>query len=289
IVLIQGETGTGKGMLARWIHGNGARSAETFVEVNCAGLRGEMLESELFGHVKGAFTSAVQDREGLIEVADGGTLFLDEIGDMDLGVQAQFLKAIEERTYRRMGETRERKSNFRLMCATNRDLFTEVENGKFRRDLYYRICVFPLNLPALKERTEDFRELSEHLLNAMDKKNTGISDEALDQLKKYCWPGNIRELRNMLERAVLLSRGEMLFPEHFPGLTEHSRPDEFPSSDRSFPDDGNSTPSNTLESVEQEHVRKIVEKYRGDTKKACVELGISRASLYRKLNKIKES
>jgi two-component system NtrC family response regulator len=149
VVLLEGETGTGNGILARWIHYNSERKSEPFIEVNCSILKGELLRSELFGHVRGAFTSAVKDREGLIELANGGTLFLDEISDMDLAAQAQLLKAIEERSFRRIGENALRKSDFRLLCATNRDL--KVETKEFRRDLYYRINVFPIKLLPLRE------------------------------------------------------------------------------------------------------------------------------------------
>ncbi len=166
IVLITGETGTGKGVLARWIHDKSDRKSGEFVELNCSSLKGEILRSELFGHVKGSFTSAVRDRVGLIEIADCGTLFLDEIGDMDMSVQSQLLKTIEEKTYRRIGENKLRKSDFRLICATNHNLAEASENGTFRKDLYYRINVFPIQLPTLKERKEDIEGLIEHILNS---------------------------------------------------------------------------------------------------------------------------
>lgn len=151
-MLLQGDTGSGKGVLAKWIHEQGRSGNGPFVEINCSSIKGDLLSSELFGHVKGAFTSAVQDKQGLIEVADGGTLFLDEIVDMDLAVQSQFLKVIEDRCYRRLGDVGVRKSNFRLIAATNRDLRAEVHAGRFRSDLFFRINIFPISIPLLKER-----------------------------------------------------------------------------------------------------------------------------------------
>ncbi|OGS33350.1 MAG: hypothetical protein A2293_08740 [Elusimicrobia bacterium RIFOXYB2_FULL_49_7] len=278
VVLLEGETGTGKGLLARWIHDRSSRSAQPFVEVNCAGLRGELLNSELFGHVKGAFTSAVQDRLGLIEVANGGTLFLDEIGDMDLGIQAQFLKAIEEKCYRRLGETKERVSNFRLVCASNRKLSVEMEQGRFRNDLYYRICVFPIRLPSLPERFDDLPSLIQSVLSTLGAENQTVSDDVVPFLLKYDWPGNVRELRNVLERALILSQGQTISVAHFPGLELHRRTvASDPSSE------------GTLDSLENIHIRKVLSECDKDTKKASTILGISRASLYRKLNKAKEA
>lgn len=224
VVLLLGETGTGKGVLARWIHNQSEREHEPFVELNCSSLRGELLRSELFGHARGSFTSAIKDKEGLIEVADGGTLFLDEIGDMDVEVQAQLLKTIEEKSFRRVGENQVRRSDFRLLCATNRDLLKETENGHFRKDLYYRICVFPISLPPLRQRTEDIPGLCEHILCGFGYPHVSPAPEVLGMLTHYSWPGNLRELRNMLERAVLLAQGKPLLPHHFPGLAGARRP-----------------------------------------------------------------
>jgi transcriptional regulator with PAS, ATPase and Fis domain len=279
VLILEGETGTGKGILARWIHERSPRSTQPFVEVNCASLRGELLSSELFGHVKGAFTSAVQDRQGLIDVASGGTLFLDEIGDMDLAIQAQFLKAIEEKTYRRLGEAKERFSDFRLICASNRDLSNEVNAGRFRNDLYYRICVFPIALPALKERYDDLAGLLQNILKSLRPEIPPVSEEVIPALMKYHWPGNIRELRNMVERALILSQGQMITVAHFPGL-ETAR--------RSTGASPAVISNGTLDDLENLHIQKVLAECDGDTKKASEILGISRASLYRKLNKTKE-
>ena len=271
-LLIQGETGTGKGVLARWIHENSARAHEAFVELNCSFLKGDLLRSELFGHAKGAFTSAVSDREGLIEVADKGTLLLDEIGDMDIAVQAQLLKIIEERTYRRVGENRIRKSDFRLICATNKDLIKETEAGTFRKDLYYRICVFPITVPPLRDRIEDIAGLAGYFLHEFGQTTSTMPPDVLTMLKDYHWPGNIRELRNMLERAILLAQNKLLSPDCFPGLgplpalvfTETDKP-------------------TGLRDIELEYLRKIVDSCKGDKKKASQMLGISLATIYRKL------
>lgn len=276
VVLLQGKTGTGKGVLAKWIHEQSSRSSEPFVEVNCASLRGDLLNSELFGHVKGSFTSAVAERQGLIEVANKGTLFLDEIGDMEMGTQAQLLKAIEQKTYRRIGESKERQSDFRLICATNHDLLAQVQKGAFREDLYYRICVFPIVMPALRDRMDDFGALAKYLLESMRSMPVTITDEAIEFLKKYDWPGNVRELKNMLERALILSRGETIQPGHFPGLS--IKMTDFPQG----------AVVENLELLEQTHIQAVLARSNGDTITASKTLGISRASLYRKMNKIKQ-
>jgi transcriptional regulator with PAS, ATPase and Fis domain len=270
-VLITGDTGTGKGVLARWIHDNSGRRSGAFVDVNCSGLRGELLASELFGHAKGAFTGAIKEREGLLDAADGGTLFLDEIGDMDISVQAQFLKAIEEKAYRRLGEVKLRKSDFRLICATNKDLSEEVKTGRFRRDLYFRIQVMPIHIPSLYEHFEDLPGLVRHILDASGPPGTEVSDEVMMLLRSYTWPGNIRELKNILERAAVLARGGMLQPAHFPGLgigASTARP-----------------AVGELQKMEQDSIRAALEHARGDVGAAAKLLGISVATVYRKIKK----
>jgi DNA-binding NtrC family response regulator len=275
-VLLLGETGSGKGVLAKWLHENSTRGSYPFVEVNCSNLKGDLLASELFGHARGAFTSAIQDRQGLIEVADGGTLFLDEISDMDYGVQAQFLKVIEEKQYRRLGEVKMRRSEFRLICASNRDILNETQQGQFRKDLYYRINVFPIVIPPLRERPEDISGLVLHILRNMGKEDVTVSPEIIDFLKQYQWPGNIRELRNILERSLLLSHGQTLRPEHFMGLEPTAA---------LAPENKKST---KLEHIEEAHIRATINHFGGNTQKAAESLGISRATLYWKLKKIQK-
>jgi len=214
--LIVGETGSGKGVLAHWIHEHSPRKESVFVDINCSGLKGELLKTELFGHAMGAFTGAVKDRPGLIEEADGGTLFLDEIGDMDLDVQCQLLKSIEEKTFRRVGENNLRTSDFRLICATNRDLPDAVKRGDFRSDLYYRINTLFISLPPLRERKEDIAGFLEHMLKNMGYRYLPINQAVVDKLARYPWPGNIRELRNAVERALMFAQGEPLTPNTSP-------------------------------------------------------------------------
>jgi DNA-binding NtrC family response regulator len=277
-VLLQGETGTGKGVLAHWIHEHSLRRSGSFVEINCSGLRGDLLASELFGHARGAFTSAVQDRQGLIEVADEGTLFLDEIGDMDMAVQAQFLKVLEEKTYRRLGESKVRRSDFRLICATNKDLGEEANKGGFRHDLYFRIHVFPITLPPLRERQEDIPGLVRHFLGESGLTNTDVSPEVAALLAAYRWPGNVRELKNVLERSLLLARKDPLGLTHFPGLDSLKDKAAAPGQR-----------GNDLELLERDYIAAQIERSKGDLEKAAQALGCSRATLYRKLKKYRIS
>ena len=272
-VVIYGQTGTGKGVLARWIHEHSPRSSGFFVEVNCSSLKGDLLSSELFGHARGAFTSAHQDKQGLLEVADGGTLFLDEIGDMDLAVQAQFLKVIEEKQYRRLGEVKMRQSNFRLICATNRDLLSDTKNGHFRLDLYYRINIFPIYMPALKELTKDIESLILHLLKSFNYKGSEVPPDVLQLLRRYDWPGNIRELKNVLERGVMLSDGNELMPSHFTGL------------DLQTTEGLEETMESSMDTAEMLHIKSVLDQCGGDTITAARMLRISRPTLYRKIKK----
>jgi DNA-binding NtrC family response regulator len=274
IVFLQGETGTGKGVFARWIHDRSSRSQAPFVELNCSMLRGEMLRSELFGHVKGAFTSAIKDRVGLIEAADGGTLFLDEIGDMDLELQSQLLKAIEERTFRRLGENRIRTSSFRLICATHRDLDKWSVEGRFRQDLFFRINVFPIHLPPLGQRKEDIPAMADYLLVSLGYQHGPLSAEIAELLVNRNWPGNVRELRNILERAMLFAQDQALSPAHFPvhGSREN-RPPMPAITEKVRP----------LVEIELEYMQAALDYFKGDKRKASQALGISLSSLYRKL------
>jgi DNA-binding NtrC family response regulator len=273
-VLLRGETGTGKGVLAHWIHEHSLRRSGPFVEINCSGLRGDLMASELFGHTRGAFTSAVHDRHGLIEIADDGTLFLDEIGDMDLATQAQFLKVIEEKTYRRLGEAKVRRSDFRLLCATNKDLGEDAHQGRFRHDLYFRIHVFPITMPPLRERPEDIPGLVRHFLGEWRLTDADVSADVLALLAAYRWPGNVRELKNVLERSLLLARKDPLGPKHFPGLDSFVGNPADPARQVSG-----------LDRLERDYIESMVKKAEGDMEKAAQALGISRATLYRKLKK----
>lgn len=275
-VLLLGETGTGKGVLAKTIHENSERRNKSFVEVNCSGLKDEMLANELFGHHRGAYTSAVDDQKGLLEVADSGTLFLDEISNMSLNVQAQMLKVIEEKRFRRLGETRVRRSEFRLLCASNKNLDEVVQKEEFRSDLFFRINVFPIHLPPLREIPENLPGLITHLLESRNAPHPNVSLEVMQVLTAYTWPGNIRELRNVLERALLLADEQPLAPAHFPGLrTSPQIPQNFTSIKK-------------LETFEEDYVRSVVAHFDNDTVKAADALGISRASLYRRLKKFQE-
>ena len=217
-VLITGETGTGKGLVARTIHASGDRSSKPFIDVNCTALPASLMEAELFGHERGAFTDAKESRVGLFEAAEGGFIFLDEIGDVELALQGKLLRAIEDRVVRRVGGVRDRKIDVRILSATNRDLEREVEKDRFRRDLFFRLAVIPLHLPPLRERGNDVLILSEHYLRKFSAKYgkdvRRIGTEARQLMLSYPWPGNVRELSHVIERAVLWSKGQELGPDH---------------------------------------------------------------------------
>jgi DNA-binding NtrC family response regulator len=273
-VLITGETGTGKGMLARLIHRHGSRSSGECVELNCSGLRGEMLSREIFGNAKGAFTSADQDRKGLLDIADRGTLFLDEIGDMGIDIQAQFLKVLEDKTYRRLGDVKLLRSNFRLICATHHELDSLVSTGQFRQDLLYRINMVNLHIPPLRERINDLPELVNVLLGQLGAATTKISDDLMEMLCGYSWPGNVRELKNIFERALMLTPpGGNLRKSHFAVLTA-PRPPLLSINQR------------TVQQVEEDHIKSVLDQAGGDIEKASKSLNISRATLYRRLKQI---
>jgi two-component system response regulator PilR (NtrC family) len=219
-VLIAGESGTGKELVARAIHFNSLRKDRPFVALNCGALSETLLDSELFGHVRGAFTGADTNKKGLIEIAEKGTIFLDEIGEMSPMVQVKLLRVLQERKFRRLGGTEEVDADIRIIAATNRDLSKMVAEGKFREDLFYRVNVIPVRLPALRERRDDIPAIAEHFVarfaQAMGKPITGISGDAMRRLKEYGWPGNVRELENAMERAVALERTATILPESLP-------------------------------------------------------------------------
>src|SRR6266581_2579506 len=267
-VLIQGETGTGKGVLARWLHASSSHSSASYVDLNCAGLPRDLLETELFGHEKGAFTGAVQAKLGLFDAAHKGTLFLDEIGDIEVAVQPKMLKVLEEKRFRRLGDIKDRTVDIRLIAATHRDLAGMVRKGSFRDDLYFRISTLPIVLPSLRQRREDIPLLARNLLNqlSMDMgKRVEITEAALQKLREYSWPGNIRELRNVLERAVLLGSSSVL-DESSVRFDPLNVPGSFaPSAVR------------TLEELEKEHIQTVLSLEKGRVEVAAKRLGIPRS------------
>jgi len=219
-VLVQGESGTGKELVAKWIHYSSNRSDKPFIAINCAAVPATLLESELFGYEKGAFTDAKATKKGLFELADGGTVFLDEIGDMEMGMQAKLLRFLEDRSFRRIGGSRVFTVDVRIISATNKELLKTIEEKTFRNDLYYRLQVIPIFLPSLRERREDIIPLANHFINIYNrdfhKKVQGISGMAEKMMLDYGWPGNVRELKNVIERAIILGNDEILLLEHLP-------------------------------------------------------------------------
>jgi DNA-binding NtrC family response regulator len=275
-VLLIGETGTGKGVLARWLHDNSSRSNEAFVDLNCAGFPRELLESELFGYEQGAFTGAVKAKAGLFEFAHRGTVFLDEIGDMDLKLQPKLLKVLEEKRFRRLGNTRELQSNVRLIAATHQDLKQGVHEGKFRSDLYFRIGTIVLRIPPLRERVPDIPDLSAGFLERarveVGRPKLMLSDDAIAALQRYHWPGNIRELKNVVERAALLSSKDTIH-----GNDLHLEPE------RPAHGNGHHGSHLTLRDLERNHIQHVLEEEQGNIGRAALRLGIARSSLYSKL------
>jgi DNA-binding NtrC family response regulator len=273
-VLIAGETGSGKGVLAKWLHDQSPRVEEAFVDLNCAGLGRELLESELFGHEAGAFTGAVQRKLGLFEVAQRGTVFLDEIGDMDLQVQPKLLKVLEEKRFRRLGDVQERQLDVRLIAASHENLAEQVRKKKFRSDLYFRVSTVAIRVPALRERLEDIPILASQFFErvAMDlgRQHLTISDQTMETLSGYSWPGNIRELKNVIERAVLLSAGETIRPRDL----------HLEFKEQAATENG---PELTLSEVQRQHIQKTLEAERGNVARAASRLGVTRSTLYNKM------
>ena len=272
-VLIHGETGTGKGVLAHWLHENGPRARAPFVDLNCAGLSREFLDTELFGHEKGAFTGAVAAKQGLFDVAHGGTLFLDEIGDVDPQLQPKLLKVIEEKRFRRLGDVTDRTVDVRLIGATHHDLEARTRAGTFRADLYFRISTIPVVLPPLRERIEDIPALATEILGRLCR-NVTISADAMRALQQYAWPGNVRELRNAIERAVLLAEGTVLEPRDFT-LRSAAAPTASNDDDLGL----------TLAEAERRHIERVLADCGGRVDLAAERLGVPRSSLYQKLKR----
>jgi transcriptional regulator with PAS, ATPase and Fis domain len=273
-VLLYGESGTGKELVARIIHLLSPRSRDGFIPLNCAAVPENLLESELFGHEKGAFTGAVQARQGKFELARGGTIFLDEIGEMPQALQAKLLRVLQERTFERVGGSREIKADVRVIAATNRNLQLEVAEGRFREDLYYRLNVFPIRLPPLRERIDAIPELVEYLVRRFSrrdgKKIEGMEREALAAMKAYAWPGNVRELQNVIERAVILAT-DSIKPAHLPCELLEKGARKLPLG------------KDILKSAEREMIVKALDKHGGNRRLAAEELGISRRTLQYKL------
>jgi DNA-binding NtrC family response regulator len=276
-VLICGETGTGKELIARALHFESIRRDKPFVAVNCAAIPGELIESELFGYEKGAFTGAVGQRIGKVEQAAGGTLFLDEIGELDISVQAKLLRVLQEKELERLGGNQKIEVDFRLVASTNRDLPAEVRQGNFREDLFYRINVFCIQVPPLRERISDIPLLASEFLRefcARENKLVALSPDVLRILEGYRWPGNIRQLRNVLERAVVLARGREISADDLPR-------DLLPQPDSTAPE--KSFPVTSLKDMEAQLIRETLERCNGNKSLAARMLGMSRKALYKRL------
>ena len=280
-VLLLGETGTGKGWAAQMIHARSRRNAAPIVEINCAGLSATFLDSELFGHEKGAFTDAKDQKRGLFEMADTGTLFLDEVGDLAPELQPKLLKALESRRFRRLGGTREIEVDVRMIAATNHDLEGQVKAGKFREDLFYRLSVLPLKLPPLRDRSrDDVADLAVRMLLDLRRRigrgPGGFSPEAMSAIVQYHWPGNIRELRNVLERALIMAPdADTLLPAHLPTEIFTTTVTGNTDTDAGL----------TLEEIEKRHILRVLAHQNDNRSRAARALGISRATLYEKLHK----
>jgi two-component system response regulator AtoC len=280
-VLLQGESGTGKGLAAVEIHNQSARAAQAFLDLNCAALSPALLEAELFGYEKGAFTDASQTKLGLFEIASGGTVFLDEIGEMPLSVQSKLLKVLEDKTFRRVGGLRDLVSNVRLIAATNRDLKAQARSGDFRRDLLFRLDVFAISIPPLRSRPSDILELAHHFLGQLNRtmgaEVKGFDAAAAELLNSYSWQGNARELRNVIERAVILARRGHIHKRHLPADLQHTQ--------RAHP----SSPLRPLWEIEREHIINTIDATGGNLKRAAEILRVSRTTLYNKIRSLRIS
>ncbi|MCK5852485.1 sigma-54-dependent Fis family transcriptional regulator [bacterium] len=278
-VLITGESGTGKEVFANVIQRLSARADKPFIKLNCAALHEQLLESELFGHERGAYTGAQDKRKGRFELADGGTLFLDEIGDMTLTTQAKILRVLQSGTFERLGGSETIKTDVRIIAATNHDLKESRENSKFRNDLYFRLSVVPIHVPPLKERREEISAFAEHFLASFAAKNkreiNSISPDAMQLLYRYDWPGNVRELENVMERAVIMSLGDTILPDVLPDyfkIDNHYRKDT-------------NEPLTLIEASERDLINDMLGACKGNRTQAAVQLGMSRRSLYNKLKR----
>ena len=276
-VLIRGESGTGKELVARAIHANSKRRYAPIVTINCGALPESILESELFGHEKGAFTGAQYTRKGKFEMADGGTIFLDEISNVSPKIQMELLRVLEEKKVFRLGGSKEIKVDFRTIAATNKDLKAAMAKGEFRDDLFFRLNVFVIEIPPLRERRDDIPRLAHHFLkiysSQMNKPITKIAPAAMELLIDYDWPGNVRELENAIERAVVICKSDEIQPDNFP-FSQTKREEEQPADD-------------SLEALQRQHIKKILDQTGWNISKAAIALQIDRVTLYNKINKYK--
>lgn len=283
-VLITGESGTGKELIAEAIHRNSPRRGKPFVKVNLGGISQSLFESEMFGHKKGAFTGAVNDRAGRFEMADKGTIFLDEIGELDLSCQVKMLRVLQEQTFERLGESIPRKTDIRVVSATNADLPQMVREGTFREDLFYRINLITVHLPALRERRDDIPLLVRHFIDQQCRQNglppVSVTPEAMQYLRTLPYPGNIRELKNLVERTLLVSGNEELTADDFKAM--HSPAGQSEAVQTTTPP---ATEGLTLDEIEKQAILQAISRYRGNLSLVAVELGISRGALYRRLEK----
>jgi DNA-binding NtrC family response regulator len=281
-VLIRGESGAGKELVARAVHRQSRRATQPFVVVDCASLHENLLQSELFGHEKGAYTGAIRLKHGLFEVADRGTIFLDEIAEVTPPLQVKLLRVLETGTFRRVGGTVDIKVDVRIIAATNRSLETMMKEGQFREDLYYRLNVFSVHIPPLRERRDDIPPLVEHFIrnsSIVPKRSITVSPDAMEVLQRYTWPGNVRELENVVERALILCDGGVVEPEHLP-MGVRLTP--------SFESGGDDNELLELEEVERRYIKRVLEMCKGHRHRAAAILGISERNLYRKLKEIEE-
>jgi DNA-binding NtrC family response regulator len=300
-VLLQGESGTGKDLVAKAIHYASRRADSPFIAINCAALPATLIESELFGYEKGAFTDAKARKEGLFEQAEGGTLFLDEIGELELSLQAKLLRVLEEGAFRRLGGLKDIPLDARVIAASNRDLKGESETGRFRLDLYYRLSVIQIDIPAIRERGDDMILLAEHYIahfNArLRKRVRGLSPEVADIFRKYGWPGNVRELRNVIERVMILEDGDVITPAYLPrGLTPEDKSTSGLASkgvqlaeDKKTPGFRLPPDGVVLDEVEMSLVRQAMERSNGNQTRAAELLGISRDQLRYRIKKIEDT
>ncbi len=287
-VLVTGETGTGKELLARALHRASTRANGPFVAVNCAAMSKDLLESELFGHIQGAFTTAVRNREGRFQAADGGTIFLDEVGELPLDLQAKLLRVLQFKEFSLVGDSKVRKVDVRIIAATNAELQDMVKEGLFRQDLFYRLNVVQLRLPPLRDRACDIEELAEHFIDKMNRRYgrevEGISAEAMNKLRRHLWPGNIRELENAVEHAVLMALGEEIDAEDLPLLEEEEDLEEMGDFFRPLTDDGIDLQS-TLRKIEAHYIQQALAQTSGNKNQAANLLGLNRTTLVEKLKR----